>query len=290
MATWRGARQTLAAAILKDPDVDSLSSFIGVDGSNITLNSGRMLINLKPVDDRSASASRIIRRLQRETAGRRRHLALHAAGAGPDDRRHGQPHPVPVRARGRQSRLSSTSGCRSLSSACSSCRSSKTSRAIRRTRASRPIVTIDRDTAGALRHHAGDDRQRALRRLRPAHRLDHLHPVEPVPRDPGGRPLAQASLDSLGTHLSALSRRRRPGAAVGARQGLGAHRAPVDRPSRPVPRDHDLLQPGAGCSARASRRRHQARRKPTSACRTASSRASRARRSPSRRLSATSSS
>jgi multidrug efflux pump len=58
----------MAAAILKDSDVVSLSSFIGVDGSNITLNSGRMLINLKPVDDRSGSASDVIRRLQRETA------------------------------------------------------------------------------------------------------------------------------------------------------------------------------------------------------------------------------
>jgi multidrug efflux pump len=57
----------LATAILKDEDVVSLSSFIGVDGTNITLNSGRMLINLKPVDDRSASASEVIRRLQRET-------------------------------------------------------------------------------------------------------------------------------------------------------------------------------------------------------------------------------
>jgi len=44
-----GRRQAaMAAAILKDPDVVSLSSFIGVDGTNITLNSGRMLINLKP--------------------------------------------------------------------------------------------------------------------------------------------------------------------------------------------------------------------------------------------------
>jgi multidrug efflux pump len=58
----------MAAAILKDPDVVSLSSFIGVDGSNITLNSGRMLINLKPVNARSRSASQIIRRLQSETA------------------------------------------------------------------------------------------------------------------------------------------------------------------------------------------------------------------------------
>ena len=60
-------QEKMAAAILKDKDVVSLSSFIGVDGSNITLNSGRMLINLKPVDDRSANASQIIRRLQHET-------------------------------------------------------------------------------------------------------------------------------------------------------------------------------------------------------------------------------
>ena len=57
----------MAAVILKDPDVVSLSSFIGVDGSNITLNSGRMLINLKPVSDRKENASAIIRRLQRQT-------------------------------------------------------------------------------------------------------------------------------------------------------------------------------------------------------------------------------
>src|SRR4029077_8782912 len=61
-------QQALASAILKDQDVVSLSSFIGVDGSNITLNSGRMLIDLKPVSERSASASDIIRRLKRETA------------------------------------------------------------------------------------------------------------------------------------------------------------------------------------------------------------------------------
>ena len=64
-----GRRQaSLAEAILKDQDVVSLSSFIGVDGTNVTLNSGRMLINLKPVNQRSASASEVIRRLQRETA------------------------------------------------------------------------------------------------------------------------------------------------------------------------------------------------------------------------------
>ena len=58
----------LAEAILEDPDVESLSSFVGVDGTNATLNSGRMLINLKPRSQRSLTASQIIRRLQRETA------------------------------------------------------------------------------------------------------------------------------------------------------------------------------------------------------------------------------
>jgi multidrug efflux pump len=56
----------LAKAILKDPDVQSLSSFIGVDGTNNTLNSGRFLINLIPKDDRSADVTDIIRRLQGE--------------------------------------------------------------------------------------------------------------------------------------------------------------------------------------------------------------------------------
>ena len=61
-------QRDLAAAVLKDPDVVSVSSFIGVDGSNMTLNSGRLLINLKPKDDRSLNATGISRRLQQETA------------------------------------------------------------------------------------------------------------------------------------------------------------------------------------------------------------------------------
>ena len=57
-------QQAVADAVLADPAVASLSSFIGVDGANITLNSGRMLINLKPKDERDANASSVIRRLQ----------------------------------------------------------------------------------------------------------------------------------------------------------------------------------------------------------------------------------
>ena len=61
-------QQRLASLILKDPDVANLSSFIGVDGANVTLNSGRFLINLKPRAERSATASEIIRRIGRTTA------------------------------------------------------------------------------------------------------------------------------------------------------------------------------------------------------------------------------
>jgi multidrug efflux pump len=62
------AQQKLAHVILNDPAVESLSSFIGVDGTNSTMNSGRILINLKPAAQRDANASEVIRRLQPELA------------------------------------------------------------------------------------------------------------------------------------------------------------------------------------------------------------------------------
>ncbi|HKC42419.1 MAG TPA: MdtB/MuxB family multidrug efflux RND transporter permease subunit [Burkholderiales bacterium] len=61
-------QQALAKVILQDPAVESLSSFIGVDGTNVTMNSGRMLINLKPLAVRKTHASAVIRRLQAELA------------------------------------------------------------------------------------------------------------------------------------------------------------------------------------------------------------------------------
>jgi multidrug efflux pump len=57
-------QQELAKVILDDPAVASLSSFIGADGTNTTTNSGRMSINLKPLDQRSLSAAEVIRRLK----------------------------------------------------------------------------------------------------------------------------------------------------------------------------------------------------------------------------------
>ncbi len=63
-AAMSDRQQLLASVILKDPAVESLSSFIGVDGTNTTLNSGRIQINLKPLDQRKTNASDVIRRLQ----------------------------------------------------------------------------------------------------------------------------------------------------------------------------------------------------------------------------------
>jgi multidrug efflux pump len=67
-STMAERQQSLARIVLEDPAVESLSSFIGVDGVNSTLNSGRMLINLKPLEERRIGALEVIRRLQQRLA------------------------------------------------------------------------------------------------------------------------------------------------------------------------------------------------------------------------------
>ena len=62
-------QQALAKVVLADPAVENLSSFIGVDGTNPTLNSGRFFITLKPLAERGVNASEVIRRLQPKLAG-----------------------------------------------------------------------------------------------------------------------------------------------------------------------------------------------------------------------------
>jgi multidrug efflux pump len=57
-------QQQLTKVILQDPAIESLSSFIGVDGTNTTMNSGRIQINLKPLEERGINAGDVIRRLQ----------------------------------------------------------------------------------------------------------------------------------------------------------------------------------------------------------------------------------
>jgi len=61
-------QQQLASIILKDPEVESLSSFIGVDGTNTTLNNGRILINLKPHDERKSDIATVMQRIRAATS------------------------------------------------------------------------------------------------------------------------------------------------------------------------------------------------------------------------------
>jgi multidrug efflux pump len=61
-------QQALTSVILRDPAVESLSSFIGVDGTNTTVNSGRILINLKPLAQRKVHVEQVISRLQQQLA------------------------------------------------------------------------------------------------------------------------------------------------------------------------------------------------------------------------------
>ncbi len=89
-------QQELTKVILEDPAVESLSSFIGVDGTNTTVNSGRIQINLKPLEERDANALEIIRRLQTQLEEVARHHAVHAAGAGSDRRDPRQPHAISI--------------------------------------------------------------------------------------------------------------------------------------------------------------------------------------------------
>ena len=256
-------QQALAKVILEDPAVKSLSSFIGVDGSNPTLNSGRFLINLKPLSQRDANAADVIRRLQDKLAAvegivlylqpvqdltiedkvsRTQYqfsvedadaAVLRAVGA--EARRAALPGSA---ARGRRDRSAGRgpAGARG-----------------NRSRRGQP-----------LRHHAGHDRQRALRRLRPARRLHHLHADQPIPRGPRGparvppgRCRARQRLRRRAEHRdgstaagSGDGHRRGTGRdaadpAVGAGAGERARGAAGRQPHRSVSGGHDFLQPGA---------------------------------------------
>jgi multidrug efflux pump len=68
-ASMAARQQKLVDIVLQDPAVDNISSFIGVDGTNTTLNSGRIQINLKPLDVRKISATEVIRRMQSKLQG-----------------------------------------------------------------------------------------------------------------------------------------------------------------------------------------------------------------------------
>ena len=166
-------QQQLARIVLQDPDVASLSSFIGVDGQNVTLNSGRFLINLKPHEGRATDASAIIRRLKESTRG--------VAGI--------RLYMQPVQDLTIDTAVSATQyqvilenpnlfGIRDLGAAL---RPGAAALAAAVGRGERPpgqrVGSLHHHRPahrGPLRHHPRHRGQRALRRLRPAHRLDDL--------------------------------------------------------------------------------------------------------------------
>ena len=162
-----------------------ISSYLGVDGDNRTLNSGRLLIRLKPKAERDAIASpRSLRRLQDAAKPMRGRLAVSPAGAGSHHRRRRRPRRISFRAAGRQCRRARrlrAAACRRLSGAAAISRRLE-QRA--QTAAARCYVEIDRDSAARYGSDRRDDRQHPLRRFRPADRLDDLHPDQSVSRHP----------------------------------------------------------------------------------------------------------
>ncbi len=216
-------QQALAGVILKDPAVASLSSFIGVDGTNTTLNSGRIQINLKPLDERRISASDVIRRLQPQLATvegitlfmqpvqdltvedrvSRTQYQYTLEDADPEELNRWAPKLVEA--------LADASGT-----------------ARREQRSAGPGAGVHaghRPQHGlAPGHHAAADRRHPLRRLRPAAGVDDVHPVEPVSRRAGG----DAGV-SAGPTIAAVPRcpvpERRPGAVE--RVHPGSRRPPT---------------------------------------------------------------
>ena len=173
-------QQALAAELLKDPDVLSLSSFIGVDGTNLTLNSGRMLITLKPKGERGPLADTLARLAERGRGASNMRLYLH-----------------PVQDLTIEDRVARTQYRFMLSSPDNEALTAASARLVERMRDSRLLanvasdlqdqglqafVDIDRAAAGRPRRHRRADRQCALQRVRPTSRVHHLHAVEPVPR------------------------------------------------------------------------------------------------------------
>ena len=190
---WRERQQALAAAILKDKDVESLSSFIGVDGTNTTPNSGRIQINLKPRDERSDDVTTMIKRLQQEVAGVEG-ITLYMQ---------------PVQDLTVEDRVSRTQYQFSLEDADPKELATWTAKLVAKLKTIpelRDVATDQQNQAAQAqpgdrpRHgfapgnHYQRHRQHAIRRFRAAPGVDHVHPVESVSRGAGGRSAASAPI------------------------------------------------------------------------------------------------
>ena len=186
-------QQRLAKLILTDPAVDNLSSFIGIDGTNTTLNSGRILINLKPLDERKISVSDVIRRLQprlAEVAG----ITLFMQPVQDltvEDRvsRTQFQYTLEDPNAGRVEHLCAQNGGQAEGTAAAQrCGHRPAGAGPARHAGIRPRHGV------AVGNYAIQHRPDAVRRLRPAGSLHHLHATQPVPR--GARSEARVPAES----------------------------------------------------------------------------------------------
>ena len=251
-------QQALVRVILKDPDVASLSSFIGIDGTNMTPNSGRIQINLKPRDERRADATEIIRRIQ-PTLQSVEGITLFMQ---------------PVQDLTVENRVSRTQYQYTLEDADAKELAEWTPRLVAKLKelpelrdvasdqqnnGLQAMLDIDRDTASRLGDRSPAHRRHAVRRLRPAPGLDHLHPAEPVPRRAGGPAGLPGESRGAEEHLRQVGIGR-AGAALGLHPLRARHGAARHQPPGPVPVGDAVLQPRPRRRARPRRGRDQGRR------------------------------
>ena len=207
-------QQELADVILADPAVESLSSFIGADGTNTTTNSGRMSINLKPLDQRDLSAADVIRRLEPELDKKVQGIQLFMQ---------------PVQNITVDDRVSRTQYQYTLEDPDQNELNLWTNRFVKKLnepagaggRGDRPAdgraggVAGDRPGDGvAAGDCADDDRQYAVRRVWAAADQHDVHATEPVPRDSGGAAAVPAGPGQAEPHVH-------PGQRGGGDDGSG---------------------------------------------------------------------
>ena len=179
---WPARSSSLAKVILTDPAVESLSSFIGIDGTNTTLNSGRIQINLKPLDGRAGSARATSSAACSRSSPRCPGITLFMQPVQDlTGRRPRQPHAVSVHPRRSERRrvecLRAADGGQAAAAAGAARRRQRSAGARPCGRSWCSTATPPRGSASRCGH-----RSDALRRLRPAADLDDVHAAEPVSR------------------------------------------------------------------------------------------------------------
>ena len=212
---------------------------------------------------------------------RRRHFAVHAAGAGSVDRHRRQRHPISVHAG-----KSGSPDVADLDADGSGAprQAFRNRRRRERFAAQRPFGDRPHRPGerGAIRRHAGDDRQRALRRLRTTHHFDRVHAVEPISRHSRHRSRDDPFAEVVGFDLPALGGLdQRAGAAVCDQRARSEAVAVADFPSQAISGDDDLVQSARPARRWAARSTPSTPRSTTSICPQASRSASRAPRKPS---------